>query len=92
MILFEEGWQARQHFVEQHPKSPPIDRASIAVSEDQLRCEVFGRTRERCDRSFTEVSYSPDPVLLITCQVCVLFVLSPSVMLSLHNPKSHSIR
>lgn len=46
MILFVEGRQSTQHLVQENTECPPIDGASVALSFDELRREVFRRAGE----------------------------------------------
>ena len=45
-VLVVEWRQTRQHLVQQHTQSPPIDSLGVALSVQELRCKVFGCTAE----------------------------------------------
>ena len=52
-VVVIKGVDARYHFVGQNTESPPVYRRSMALIEQDLGGEVFGRAAERVGSGFT---------------------------------------
>ena len=58
VVLMHEGWSSRGHLVNQNTKRPPINRKSMALHIQYLRCQVLSCSTEGfgCLVGFKELS------------------------------------
>lgn len=86
-VFVGEGVDASDHFVEEDAKGPPIGRLAVALVEEDLRREIFGRAthRERpIFNDFGEAEISDFEVAVLAEQKVLWFQVAVDNVLRVH--------
>ena len=46
LVSVEEGWDSDDHLENQDTQGPPINREVVSISNEHLRCQIFGCSAE----------------------------------------------